>query len=170
MLRIEKVSIQNANSVFAIAKETFAETFLQHNTLENLNLYFEQNLTIDTIKKQLLNKNSNFYLAKINENVVGYLKLNFAEAQTELQDIEAVEIERIYVLNSYHGQKIGQQLMDKAIHIAQQENKSYLWLGVWENNEKGIHFYIKNGFKIFDKHIFMIGNDAQTDFLMKLII
>ena len=60
--------------------------------------------------------------------------------------------------------------MNKAIGIAIQSNLQYIWLGVWENNTKGIDFYLKNGFETFQTHIFMIGNDAQNDILMKLII
>ncbi len=44
---------------------------------------------------------------------------------------------------------------------------NYVWLGVWEENKRAIQFYAKNGFVEFDKHIFVLGNDAQTDIMMK---
>ena len=34
--------------------------------------------------------------------------------------------------------------------------------------EGAIQFYKKNGFVEFDKHIFTLGNDKQTDIMMKL--
>jgi ribosomal protein S18 acetylase RimI-like enzyme len=43
-----------------------------------------------------------------------------------------------------------------------------VWLGVWEKNEKAIQFYKKWGFVQFDKHLFQLGDDAQTDIMMKL--
>ncbi len=160
----------DAKQILNIAKKTFAETFLEHNTPENLTAYIETSLTLQTVQNQIDNTHSLFYLAEINNEIIGYLKLNFAEAQTELQVQSTIEIERIYVLKSHHGLKIGQALMNKAIDIANEFKMSFIWLGVWENNKKGIDFYNKNGFKVFDKHVFMIGNDAQNDFLMKLII
>ena len=42
-----------------------------------------------------------------------------------------------------------------------------MWLGVWEENKRAIRFYQKNGFVEFDKHIFILGKDAQTDILMR---
>ena len=45
--------------------------------------------------------------------------------------------------------------------------KTYLWLGVWEKNDKAISFYKKNGFYEFGKHTFIIGEDKQTDFVMR---
>ncbi len=170
MIILQKAVFSDAENILNIAKTTFSETFLEHNTVENLNLYLDEHLTLLSISNQLLNSSSNFYLAFINNEIVGYLKVNFADAQTELRDKVSLEIERIYVLKSYHRQKIGQALMDKAIKVAKASGLQYVWLGVWENNKKGIAFYQKNRFDIFDTHVFMIGSDSQTDFLMKLNI
>lgn len=78
-----------------------------------------------------------------------------------------MEIERIYVLQKYQGKKIGQILYEKAIQIAHDKQVKYVWLGVWEQNLRAINFYKKNDFIEFDKHIFKLGNDAQTDIMMK---
>ncbi|HAN77391.1 MAG TPA: GNAT family N-acetyltransferase, partial [Bacteroidales bacterium] len=88
-------------------------------------------------------------------------------AQTEPYN-HAIEIERIYILKEFHGKQIGQLLYDKAIEIGQQQNADFVWLGVWEKNLRAIAFYKKNGFEEFDKHFFRLGNDLQTDILMKL--
>ena len=45
---------------------------------------------------------------------------------------------------------------------------NYVWLGVWEENLRAINFYKKNGFSEFSKHVFRLGNDEQTDIMMKL--
>ena len=68
----------------------------------------------------------------------------------------------------YHGKQVGQVLYNKALLVAKQHNVDILWLGVWEENPRAIRFYQKNGFVEFDKHIFKIGNDEQTDIMMKL--
>ena len=71
--------------------------------------------------------------------MIGYLKLNFGQSQTELQDDRALEIERIYVLKEFHGKSVGQLLYDKAIQIARQKRADYVWLGVWEENPRAIN-------------------------------
>ena len=100
--------------------------------------------------------------------VIGYLKINHGQSQTELKDATAMEIERIYVLKEFHGKNIGQLLFEKAIALAIQKNANYVWLGVWEENPRAINFYKKNGFVEFDKHIFVLGDDEQTDIMMRL--
>ena len=96
------------------------------------------------------------------------LKINVGSAQTELKDDKALEIERIYVISKFQGKKIGQLLYDYALDLAMQGKYDYIWLGVWEENQKAIKFYTKNGFVEFDKHVFRLGNDEQTDIMMKL--
>jgi ribosomal protein S18 acetylase RimI-like enzyme len=38
---------------------------------------------------------------------------------------------------------------------------------VWEENHRALRFYQKNGFVPFDKYVFKLGNEEQTDILMK---
>jgi diamine N-acetyltransferase len=82
----------------------------------------------------------------------------------------SLEIERIYVLQEFQGKKVGQMLFGKAVEIAKQKNADYIWLGVWEKNIKAIRFYEKNGFVPFGKHLFKLGDDEQTDIMMKLVL
>jgi ribosomal protein S18 acetylase RimI-like enzyme len=104
----------------------------------------------------------------LDEKVIGYLKLNMGISQTELKDNDALEIERIYVLKAFQGKKVGQLLFDKAITIAKELQVAYVWLGVWEENKRAIQFYTKNGFVEFDQHVFVLGDEPQTDIMMKL--
>jgi ribosomal protein S18 acetylase RimI-like enzyme len=167
-LVIRKINIDHLTQLQKIGKTTFAETFTEHNTKEDLDKYLEESFSNEKLSSELNNPHSSFYFAEIEHNVVGYLKINFGASQTELKDNEALEIERIYVLQAFHGKKLGQALYEKAIQIANEKKVQYLWLGVWEKNNKAIQFYKKNGFVPFDTHIFKLGNDEQTDIMMKL--
>ena len=151
-----------------ISRQTFVETFAAQNTEENMKKYLEENLSAEKLSAELHDNNSRFYFAELDKKVIGYLKLNFGQSQTELKDGRALEIERIYVIREFQGMRIGQKLYDKAINIARDEGMDYVWLGVWEENPKAISFYRKNGFVEFDRHIFRLGDDNQTDIMMKL--
>lgn len=167
-LEIKKVTIKDIDQLQKIGRQTFEETFSESNTEENLKTYLDKGFSTEKMTVELHDKNSVFYFVTRDNNVIGYLKLNFGASQTELKDQKALEIERIYVLNQFHGKKVGQILYDKAIEVARQKNVDYVWLGVWEKNQRAISFYQKNGFIEFDSHIFKLGNDEQTDIMMKL--
>ena len=140
IIKITKIDIDQLQK---IGRETFYETFSESNTEENMRNYLETGFSIDKITTELNDENAEFYFAKIENNVIGYLKLNFGASQTELKSEKAIEIERIYVLKEYHGQKVGQILYDKAIEIAKKKNAEFVWLGVWEENPRAINFYKK---------------------------
>ncbi|WP_162428775.1 GNAT family N-acetyltransferase [Pontibacter pudoricolor] len=167
-IEIKRVTLTAIDQLQQIGRQTFSETFSAGNTEENMKKYLEEGFSVEKLTAELQNKNSEFYFATVNGNVIGYLKLNFGSSQTEIKDDKALEIERIYVLKEYHGKKVGQLLYGQAMQIAKQAGADYVWLGVWEENPGAINFYKKNGFVEFDKHVFKLGNDEQTDIMMKL--
>ena len=169
-IKIKKVTLADIVQLQEIGRQTFAETFSSTNTEENMKAYLEDGFSNAKLSAELDNTNSEFYFATLNNTVIGYLKINFGLAQTELKDDKALEIERIYVLQEFHGKKVGQLLYDQAIHLAKEKKADYVWLGVWEKNHRAIQFYTKNGFVEFDQHIFVLGDDEQTDIMMKLEI
>lgn len=164
---IQRIGTENVEQLQKIAEQTFFDTFSQHNTAENMTQYMATGFTIDKLTAEIENNNSEFYFALSENEVIGYLKINTGDAQTELLDINAFEIERIYVSNDFHGKKVGQILYDKALEIAKERDASYVWLGVWEENPRAIQFYKKNGFVEFDQHIFKFGNEEQADIMMR---
>lgn len=167
---ITKVKPADIHQLLEISRQTFYETFSAANTEENMRKYLDKDLSVEKLSAELNNENSAFYFALFHNQVIGYLKLNTGQAQTDLKDKKALEIERIYVLKEFHGKAVGQLLYEKAIQVARQINAGYVWLGVWEENHRAISFYKKNGFVSFSTHVFMLGNDAQTDIMMKLSI
>ncbi len=167
-IKINKVTLADLVQLQEIGRQTFAETFSSTNTEENMKAYLEDGFSNAKLSAELDNPNSEFYFATLNNTVIGYLKINFGLAQTELKDDKALEIERIYVLQEFHGKKVGQLLYDQAIHLAKEKKADYVWLGVWEKNDRAIQFYTKNGFVEFDQHIFVLGDDEQTDIMMRL--
>lgn len=169
-MKIRKLNNNDLEALINISIRTFKETFSEMNTEEDMQKYLDENLNERKLKSELENLNSEFYFAENNDEILGYLKLNFKDAQTEKVEENHFEIERIYVLKAYLGQKIGQILFNKAIEIGKEKKLEYVWLGVWEENHRALKFYKKNGFEIFGKHDFVLGKDVQTDLLMKLFI
>ena len=170
-IKLFKISLADLKELQELGKKTFYESFAADNTADNMQYYLDTNFTDEKLGEEINNPYSEFYFAKIDDEAIGYLKINSGTAQTELQDDDkALELERIYVLQEFQGKKIGQILFDKALEVAKEKNADYIWLGVWEKNLKAIRFYEKNGFVSFGTHLFKLGDDEQTDIIMRLIL
>ena len=169
-LEITRVHIPDVRQLQAISMDTFTEAFSADNSAENMRQYLDKAFSIEKLQSEIQDPNTRFYFALNDKKVIGYLKINFGTSQTVPQDEKAVEIERIYLSSAFYGKNIGQQLIAKAIEIARQADAPFIWLGVWEHNPRAIRFYSKNGFVAFDEHLFMLGEEAQRDLLMKRLL
>jgi ribosomal protein S18 acetylase RimI-like enzyme len=169
-MTIQKVTTAEAETLLNFIKKTFYDFYGHLNTAENMQAYSALHFTMDNTLAQLNNPGSEFYFALIDDEIAGYLKINFDDAQTDIKDKNALEVERIYVSKQHHGKYIGKQLLNFALDKAAAKSYSYVWLGVWDKNDLALAFYKRNGFEIFGSHDFWLGNDKQVDLMMKRIL
>jgi ribosomal protein S18 acetylase RimI-like enzyme len=155
------------NQLLAISKSTFVNSFEKDNEADDFKAYISSAFNEEVLLTQLRNPDSFFYFVYLDRQVIGYMKLNQKQAQTELRAADAMELERIYVLEAFQGRGYGLRTLVKVQEIALSLQKRFVWLGVWEKNEKAIRFYQRHGFTKFGTHPYYIGTDEQTDWLMR---
>jgi len=166
MIRIRFCSENDVIELQKIAYETYDQTFRSMNSAETMEKYLEEAFNTEKLLGELRNIYSEFYFLQVDYSVVGYLKLNESAAQTDINDTEGLEIERIYVRQQFQGKGYGKELMEFALERARSLKKKYAWLGVWEKNESAIAFYKKIGFQQAGKHTFKMGDEKQSDCIM----
>jgi ribosomal protein S18 acetylase RimI-like enzyme len=154
--------------ILKLGRQTFIDAFAAVNDPEDFKIYMNEAFSEKRLKEELSNPYCSFYISYVGEEAVGYIKLNYQEAQTDIKSTEGAELERIYVLQKYQNQNLGQWMLEQAIDLAKAAGKKYLWLGVWEENKRAIRFYERHGFEKFGRHPYYIGSDKQMDWLMKL--
>ena len=169
-VQINKVTEKELIPLKEISIKTFCETFAKDNTPEDTQKYIDSNFSDEQMLKEINTIGSTFFIAFLNNKPVAYLKINIGKAQTEKQGNDSLEIQRIYVSSDCKGKRIGSRLMKIAEEEAVKANCKRVWLGVWEHNDAALAFYGKKGYKRFSEHVFMFGNDAQTDYLMEKFI
>lgn len=168
----EGISVRTCNdkdidTLVALGIKTFRDTFDDFNTPENMMRYINKTFTKKAVQEEMKEPGTVYFLALDGRTPVGYAKMRASQNPQGLDDVAAMEIERLYAHNQYLGKRVGYMLMKACIDFAQKKRCSTVWLGVWENNARAIAFYEKNGFRPFGEHTFMLGEDAQTDLLMR---
>ena len=162
--------LNELETLHLIGYETFDETFRSMNSPETMDTYLNESFSLEKLAQELGKTYCKFYFIYSDSTLAGYLKLNYAPAQSDINDSESVEVERIYVRKEHKGKGLGKVLMEYAFQQAIQNKKAYVWLGVWEKNVKAITFYEKMGFEEAGQHSFRIGNELQSDLIMKKIV
>jgi ribosomal protein S18 acetylase RimI-like enzyme len=150
-----------------LGRKTFTDTFADVNTEENLRLYLDSSYNSQKLKEEFREQGTVFFLAEIERLPVGFAKVRDGEKFNELKAYSTLEIERLYAVKDHLGSGVGKKLMETCIDHAKKKGCDLVWLGVWEKNPRAIRFYEKFGFEKFGSHVFHVGNDPQTDILMK---
>ncbi len=130
----------------------------------------EKAFSIETLQKELCILGTSFYFVFMGNSLAGYFKINEGEAQSDINDHNSLELERIYVLAEFQGKGIGRKILGEVKQMAKFKKKKYVWLGVWQLNPEAVKFYKTNDFIIFGEHPYYIGNDRQMDWLMRFDI
>lgn len=168
----EGISVRTCNhhdveTLLSLGIKTFRDTFDEYNTSENMLLYINKTFTKKNIELEMQEPGTVFFLASDGRKAAGYAKLRTGRQPKGLEDPAALEIERLYAHRHYIGKRVGNILMQTCQAYAKKKGFKTIWLGVWEHNARAIAFYEKNGFQKFGEHTFVLGRDAQTDWLMK---
>lgn len=156
------------DALVSISKETFVAAFEKDNDPVDFQAYVQKAFSPEKMASELSNQDTYFYFAEDDGALAGYFKLNVGQAQTDVHDTDSMEIERIYVLEGHQGKRIGASMLQEIIRLGRRMDKRYIWLGVWEHNLKAIRFYQRHHFQKFGEHPYYIGNDEQTDWLLRL--
>lgn len=165
-IQIRKVDPSDLEELVELSQQTFVESFAKDNSAENMEMYLKECLSLQKLLEELNDKNSIFFFVEDERQKLGYMKLNVKSFPKEIQDLPSLEIERIYIRQKFQGQGLGLYLIHQAEEFGKHQALHRIWLGVWEHNTKAIKFYQRMGFKVFGQHLFMLGNDPQTDLLM----
>ena len=170
-----RISLAKANAPTAaqladLGRQTFQDTFAATNTAADMAAYLAENFGPDIQLAELQDRENTFLLARMQNELVGYAKLrdNSALGLPEGQDAAGrLEIERLYVRDDWQGTGLGAALMRGILALAEPLHCAAVVLGVWEKNDRARAFYQRFGFREIGQHEFRLGQDVQTDLILR---
>ena len=166
-LIIREATTKDARLIADISHQTFFETFAAYNRKEDMDKFLKQQFTKGKLIMEVGARENTFLLAYNGNDIAGYVKIRDERVPLSMGKVNALEVARLYAMSNQIGKGVGSRLMQACIDIAKQRKKEWLWLGVWEKNQRAINFYTKWGFEKFDETDFLLGDDMQRDWLMK---
>ena len=166
MIEIKRASERDALVLADIGRSTFVETFAKDNRKEDIDLHVAKSYSAEIQLDEIRDPSRRIEIAWCENSAVGYFHLFKSKPDPCVTGPKPLELLRIYVDARWHGKGVGGPLMEKAIETARTEKFQTLWLGVWERNLKAQAFYRKFGFTVVGTHVFQLGAQAQTDFIM----
>jgi len=145
---IKKATSTDATIIALLAQITFRQAFSHFwNDEQVLRNYFKKTFSVEKMRSSLSKSNNMFWIAYADDLPVGYAKLKINCPYEKLKDPQPAQLQKIYLLQDYIAQGIGEQLQDELFKEVQKHHIKTLWLAVWDENDKAIRFYERYGFK-----------------------
>lgn len=166
MIEVRSALKNDAALISGLGAKSFFEAFGEHNKQEDLEIYIAEKFSMEQIKEEISDPLASFFVAYYESEPAGYAKLIKSNLPEQIKDKNAVEMQRMYVLEKFYGMKIGRELMLYTLEFAFTKGYDSMWLGVWQKNERAIEFYKKFGFEVFGTREFKIGCNTQDDYMM----
>jgi ribosomal protein S18 acetylase RimI-like enzyme len=169
-ISLAKANAATATQLAELGRQTFQETFQDQNTPENMAAFVAQTFGPEIQLAELQDPEITYLIAHMQGEAVGYAKLqdNSSLGLPEGQDAAGrLEIKQLYVREDWHGTGLGAALMRSILALAEQLHCTAVVLGVWEKNERARAFYQRFGFREIGQHGFQLGDDLQTDLILR---
>ena len=129
----------------ALGMTTCYEAYFELDPPKDLAEYCVWSFSEAQLKTELEDVNSTFLIAESGGRAVGYAKLREGKKIECMAGKNAVEVQRIYILEKLKGKRIGERLINRCFEIAKQRGFGVVWLGVWDKNTAAQAFYEKIG-------------------------
>lgn len=168
-MTIRPATFSDAAAITELAITTMREAFgPPHNPAELVEEYVQSAMSVPIMEAELADHRSTFFLLESGDGEpVGYAKLRKHAPPRKMADRNAIEIQRIYLLQNQIGQGQGRMLMQHCLDWSRNQGYTSVWLGVWERNARAMAFYEKIGFRKFGFHYFQFGTERQRDFWLE---
>jgi diamine N-acetyltransferase len=164
---IRRATAADAALLAELGASTFYDSFAAENKPEDVAAYISASFGPEKQAAELADPRAAFLVAEIDGAAVGYAQLRSGEPPACVSGPEPVELVRIYVSRQWLGLGVGEALMRACVDEARASGYRTMWLGVWERNGRAQAFYRRWNFSVVGEHIFRLGSDPQTDWLME---
>ena len=165
MIRIQKAGAEDLQKIHDMAQVVFRHTYRDILSPEQMEYMMDWMYSADSLRKQMTEDGHIYYLAYRGNEPAGYLSIQPEGEHT-------FHLQKIYVLPSFQGIKLGKLLFEQAIRAIKELHPEpcQMRLNVNRHN-KALTFYQKMGMIKVDEGDFPIGNGYyMNDYIMGLDI
>lgn len=169
---IRRATETDLPALAALEHQTFSDAFRSAYPAADFEAFMAAHKSPAAIEKAFRQEGTEYYVTEEGGTLTGLMQLNFNKQPDNgtILPEPALELEKIYVLQTGQSKGIGRQLLRFATELAQERNMRTIWLGVWEHNPRARALYEREGFSAFGEHTFTVGSQHDRDILLGKVL
>ena len=158
MIQILPATISEIPAIQAVASCAWSHTF--KNILSDSQIAYMMQLMYsdESLKKQMEEENHRYYLAKKENQIVGYMSI-----EHNYKNSRKMKIHKVYLLPEEQHKGIGKLLFSLAEEKAKAASDTAIFLNVNKNNASAVAFYNRVGYSLIREEVIDIGNGFVMD-------
>jgi ribosomal protein S18 acetylase RimI-like enzyme len=165
MIDYRNASLTDAEAIDRIYRTGFNDTFAHLYRPEDLRTFLSD-FTLERWREELSDPSYAFRLAEEGAAPFGYIKLGPISLPVE-PAVPAIELKQLYLLKEWHGKGAADALIEWALAEAAERGAHQLYLSVYTENWRARRFYERFGFVFHAPYVFMVGDHADEDMIMR---
>ena len=147
-LQIKRVDLANISELRDIGIRTYLPHYTHLWKNGGIDWYLHRCFADEVLQKGLSNPNIEYYIAAINNENIGILKLVLRKPLPDSEIENALYLEKIYFVKEWTGKGVGRKLIEFAFDRARKLKRDCVWLMAMDTSDKPIAAYEKAGFSV----------------------
>jgi GNAT superfamily N-acetyltransferase len=167
-LTLRRATPADAAMYARVSRETFHDSYAAMSDPAMMALHLQRNFGEAIQRTELEDPATSVLVAQgPDEAWAGFVALRRGAPPACVRAHAPVQLQRIYVVRSWHGRGAGAFLLEAAREAARAEGADALWLQVWERNARARRFYEKHGFVEVGTHPYRFGDEWEDDLVLQ---
>lgn len=159
---------QDAAALSHFGRKTFCDTFAHLYKPQDLSAYLNRVYTPAVILADMATSGTEFRIAEQDGRIIGFCKIGAVTVPVDPVPPHSIELRQLYVDHSHHGSGVAATLMAWALDRAHARDCEAMYLSVYAENYRAQRFYERHGFRKVGEYKFMVGQQADDEFIMML--
>ncbi|MGV3530596.1 MAG: GNAT family N-acetyltransferase [Flavisolibacter sp.] len=148
MTDIVRAGIKDIDVLVDIGRRSLLESHGHSAPADVFQAYLDAKVTHAALQQELADPHNIFHIIYDNHKPAGYSKIIYSQPVKDVAENNLTKMERLYLLEEYHGLQLGHLLLQHNISLSLQQGEAGMWLYVWKENERALRFYEREGFVI----------------------
>ena len=162
METIRKATVEDAEILARISRETFDAAFGDQYAAADLAVFIRDNYAVEKSRKELADPEIGVWILEEDGVGGGLCPRGSLQARQSRGHPDCREIHRLYLLPRFQSGGRGARLMKAAMTWLERDRPRRVWLGVFSGNTGAQRFYERLGFRKVGEHTFKVGETRST--------
>lgn len=162
MVSVRRLDTSDVEMLVNIGGATLLESHGHSAPQHVMHSYVDEKFSKTWLLNELNDTGNIFHGIFYKGQAVGYSKIIYNVPITTVQASNITKMERLYILQQFHGHKLGQHLMNFNVELSKANGQQGMWLYVWKGNDRALKFYTTAGFKIVGDGFFRLTDEHSN--------